>query len=248
LGYFLLESNLKRVIEHIGAELGAKRMEAGLSIKDVAEKLHIQHNYLDAIERLDKDALPTLGYALGFVRTYARFLGLNEKSAIERFKVDIEAPIYLSAPVEPSFIPKSSFHMPKGSFAIGVVLSCAFVVVSWYGMKADAISAVPASATIQPTESWDFAPVEPTHDNANTISLKAVGPSWVQVKDGLGNILISRIMLKGEIFETERKNLPVLSLRDAGAIELYLGGERIGAIGQKGAPGENIPLAEVSRY
>jgi len=57
----VLESNLKRVIEHIGAELGDKRMDAGLSLKDVAEKLHIQQTYLDAIERLDKDALPTLG-------------------------------------------------------------------------------------------------------------------------------------------------------------------------------------------
>ena len=244
----MLESNLKRVIEHIGAELGATRMEYGLSLKDVAEKLHIQHAYLDAIERLDKDALPTLGYALGYVRTYARFLGLNEKKAIERFKVDIEAPRYLSAPAEPNFIPKNSVRLPKGSFAIGAVLSCAFVVVSWYGMKADAISAVPIAAAIQPTKNWDFAPIQPTQNNENMISLKAIGPSWVQVKDSLGNVLISRIMVKGEIFETERKNLPVLSLRDAGAVELYLGGKLIGAIGQRGESASNILLSEVSKY
>lgn len=244
----MLESNLKRVIEHIGAELGAKRMEYGLSLKDVAEKLHIQQSYLDAIERLDKESLPTLGYALGFVRTYARFLGLNERNAIERFKIDIEAPRYLSAQAEPHFIPKSSIRLPKGSFAIGAVLSCAFVVVSWYGMKADAISAVTAAATVQPTENWDFAPAQPTQNDENMISLMAVGPSWVQVKDSLGNVLISRIMVKGEIFETERKNLPVLSLRDAGAIELYLGGKLIGAIGQRGESAKNIPLAEVTRY
>jgi len=248
LGSLVLESNLKRVIEHIGAELGAARMDAGLSIKNVAEVLHIQSNYLDAIERLDKDALPTLGYALGYVRTYARFLGLNERKAIERFKVDIEAPRYLSASEEPHFIPKNTIRLPKGSFAIGALLSCIFVVVSWYGMKADAISATPITSAIQPPENWDFAPAQPTKNNANMISLKAVGPSWVQVTDGRGNVLISRIMLKGEIFETERKNLPILSLRDAGAIELYLGGKRIGAIGQRGAPGKNIALVEVAGY
>ncbi len=244
----MLQSNLKRVVEHIGSELGAARMDAGYSIKEVAEKLHIQSNYLDAIERLDKDALPTLGYALGFVRTYARFLGLNEKNTIERFKVDIEAPIYLSAQAEPNFVPKSSFHLPKGSFAIGAVLCCTFVVVSWYGMKADAVSAIPVAAAVQPTEVWESAPVQPTQNNENMISLKAIGPSWVQVKDNLGNVLISRIMVKGEVFETERKNLPVLSLRDAGAVELYLGGKLIGAIGQRGEPAKNIPLSEVSRY
>jgi len=244
----VLESNLKRVIEHIGAELGARRMEYGLSLKDVSEKLHIQYSYLDAIERLDKDGLPTLGYALGYVRTYARFLGMNERQAIERFKVDIEAPRYLSAQAEPHFVPKNSFHLPKGSFAIGAVLCCAFAVVSWYGMKADALSTVTAAAAVQLTENLDLPPAQPNQSNENMISLKAIGPSWVQVKDSLGNVLISRIMVKGEIFETERKNLPVLSLRDAGAIELYLGGQLIGAIGQRGAPAKNIPLAEVAQY
>lgn len=241
----MLESNLERNLAHIGAELGAKRMEAGLTLKEMAAQIRIQYAYLDAIERLDKDALPTLGYALGYVRTYARFLGMDEKTAMDRFKVEIEAPRYLSAQAQPHHVPKRSIRLPKGSVAIGAVLSCAFVVVSWYGMKSDAVSAVPVTAPVEQAENWGFEPVEPVKNNADMISLKAIGPSWVEVKDVDGAVLISRIMVPGEIFETERKNAPSLSLRDAGAIELYLGGERIGPIGQRGETAKNIPLAEV---
>ncbi|MCF6274899.1 MAG: helix-turn-helix domain-containing protein, partial [Robiginitomaculum sp.] len=66
----MLESNLERELAHIGAELGAKRMAAGLTLKEMAAQIRIQYAYLDAIEGLDKEALPTLGYALGYVRTY----------------------------------------------------------------------------------------------------------------------------------------------------------------------------------
>jgi len=251
----VLESNLEREIAHIGAELGAKRMQAGLSLKEMAAQIRIQYAYLDAIERLDKEALPTLGYALGYVRTYARFVGMDEKAAMERFKKDIEAPRYLSAKEEPHFVPKRSIRLPKGSVAIGVVLSCVFVVVSWYGMKSDAVAvakltvseAVATTEQVEQSQNWGFDPVEPTKSNADIISLKAVGPSWVEVKDAGGEVLISRIMVPGEIFETDRKNAPLLSLRDAGAIELYIGGERIGLVGQRGEAAKNIPLAEVTQ-
>jgi len=243
-------SNVDLEATHIGATFVAARVAAGLSVKNVADTLHIQYRYLDAIERLDKDALPSLGYALGYVRTYARFLGLKEQDAIVRFKTDIEAPQNMGIAGDPHFVPKRSIRLPRGSMAIGAVLSCALVIVTWYGMKSDAQSAVTAPVIkieTGQTENWGFAPVQPSKVDADMIALKAIGPSWVQVVDGSGLVLISRIMVPGEIFETSRKNLPTLSLRDAGAIELYLGGNRVGPIGQLGQSAKNISLAEAAQ-
>lgn len=249
----MLGSNFECESTHVGAELGAKRVAANLSLNDVGKQLHIQAAYLGAIERLDTSALPSIGYVLGYVRTYARFLGMDEKDAIARYKADIEVPHNMGIDGSPHFVPKRSIKLPKGSVAIGAVLSCVFVVVSWYGMKSDAVSAVPTTAPIPQaengaqTENWGFASAEPIQDVADMISLKAIGPSWVKVTDLDGTVLISRIMVPGEIFETYRKHAPLLSLRDAGAIELYLGGERIGPIGQRGEAAKDIPLAEVSK-
>lgn len=229
---------------HIGAALRAMRMEKKLELTDIASTLHIKSEYLDGIERLDDSVLPSLGYVLGYVRTYALHLGMDAKDAVARYKVEIECPHNMGMRDRPHYVPKRQIRVPKGSFAAGMVLSCMLVVVTWYGWKADANSA-PVTQEAAQARNWGFDVLEPTKGNPDLISLKAIGPSFVQVKDKDGVVLISRIMVPGEIFETSRKNNPTLSLRDAGAIELYIGGERVGLIGQKGASAKNIPLATV---
>ncbi|PHR92563.1 MAG: hypothetical protein COA69_06925 [Robiginitomaculum sp.] len=233
--------------QHIGAALQDARVQKGLSLTDVSKTLHIQTAYLEAIEHLDKEALPSLGYVLGFVRTYALHLGLDARDAVARYKIDIECPINMGMRDRPHYVPKRTIQIPKGSFAAGMILSCMVVVVSWYGWKSDANSAPTLTEPTQQTRNWGFDALQPTVGDADLIALKAIGPSWVQVTDKDGTVLISRIMVPGEIFETKRQNLPILSIRDAGAIELYIGGKRMGPIGQKGASGRNIPLTNVAQ-
>lgn len=232
---------------HIGAALRSARVQKDLSLTDVSENLHIQTSYLDAIERLDKEVLPSLGYVLGFVRTYALHLGLDARDAVARYKIDIECPINMGMRDRPHYVPKRAIQIPKGSFAAGMILSCMLVVVSWYGWKSDANSAPTVTELTEQTRNWGFDELQPTQGDADLIALKAIGPSWVQVTDRDGTVLISRIMVLGEIFETKRQNLPILSIRDAGAIELYIGGKRMGPIGQKGASGRNIPLVNAAQ-
>lgn len=231
---------------HIGAALKTARLEKGLDLSDVAGKLHINTEYLDGIERLDDTVLPSLGYVLGFVRTYALHLGMDAKEAVARYKTEIECPQNMGMRNRPHYVPKRSIRLPRGSFAAGMVLSCMMVVVTWYGWKTDANSTPVATPTVQ-TPNWGFEVSAPTQNDPDMISLKAIGPSYVQVRDKDGVVLISRIMVPGEIFETKRQNGPLLSLRDAGAIELYIGGELIGPIGQKGEDAKNIPLASATQ-
>ena len=63
-------------------------------------------------------------------------------------------------------------------------------------------------------------------------------------KDGL--VLLSRVMVPGEIFETNRERAPLVNVRDAGAIELYLGGAAQGPLGRKGESRKAVALAPVS--
>ena len=232
------------ISSHIGTSLQAVRVGKGQDLTNIAQKLHIQQKYLEAIERLDDKALPSLGYVLGYIRSYALHLGMDAQEAVTRYKSDIECPENLGIRDCPHYVPKRKIRVPKGSLAAGFVLSCMLGVVTWYGLKSDTYPAQFMSKPIQQISSLSGDSHSPSPSNPDSISLVAIGPSWVQIKDGNNDVLISRIMLPGEIFETNRQNLPLLSLRDAGAIELYRGGKRIGPIGQKGASGENIPLSE----
>lgn len=77
-----------------GAHLAAVRESQGLSLSEAASRTHIKEDHLAAIEAVDDAALPARPYALGFVKTYAEFLGLDPAAVVSRFKEDIgyEAP------------------------------------------------------------------------------------------------------------------------------------------------------------
>lgn len=241
-----LQNSCNSALPHIGSRLQAERVRRGMLLSAVAKKLNIQTNYLQAIEGLDKDALPSLGYVLGYLRSYALHLGMDAGDVIASYKADIECPKNLGIRNRPHHVPKRKIRIPKGSFAAGIVFSSMLVVVSWYGWKSDAHSAQPIIEPVEQVRNWSVAPTQAIQNNSDSITLVAVGPSWVQVRDASGALLISRIMLPGEVFETTNQSHPLLSLRDAGAIELYRAGKRIGPIGQKGASGENIPLVDTS--
>ena len=74
----------------IGQEFARERKQKGLSLAEVSKATKIKEEFLYAIEVGDFKALPSSAYAYGFVRNYAKFLGLPvEKSlAIYRREYD----------------------------------------------------------------------------------------------------------------------------------------------------------------
>lgn len=72
--------------ENAGAHLKAVREASGLSLMETASRTHIKEAHLEAIEALDVSGLPPRPYAVGFVKTYAEFLGLDGGQVVARFK------------------------------------------------------------------------------------------------------------------------------------------------------------------
>ena len=74
--------------EHVGARLAAMRESRGVDIREAAARTHIRESHLEAIEAVNAKSLPARPYALGFVRTYAEFLGADARAIVEQFKFD----------------------------------------------------------------------------------------------------------------------------------------------------------------
>lgn len=72
--------------ENAGAHMKAVRDASGLTIMEAAARTHIKEAHLEAIEALNADGLPPRPYAVGFVKTYAEFLGLDGAQVVARFK------------------------------------------------------------------------------------------------------------------------------------------------------------------
>ena len=70
----------------IGMALRDARVARNLTLAEVSALLRIRESHLEAIELEDFDQLPGNVYAIGFIRTYAQYLELNEGDLIVRFK------------------------------------------------------------------------------------------------------------------------------------------------------------------
>lgn len=74
--------------QSVGELLQTKRAEFGAELREAADYLNIRYAYLLAIEEGRVDDLPGAAYAMGFVRAYADYLGLDGPAIVERYKAE----------------------------------------------------------------------------------------------------------------------------------------------------------------
>ena len=72
--------------ETVGNILKRKRKELKLSLDDVSSYLKIKKFYLEAIENNEFNNLPGNTYVIGFIKSYASFLKLDQKMLVELYK------------------------------------------------------------------------------------------------------------------------------------------------------------------
>jgi cytoskeleton protein RodZ len=76
-------------LETVGQDLRAARQRRGDELATVSRALKIRKDHLEALEEDRIAALPGRAYAIGFVRSYADYLGLDSLQCVERFKREI---------------------------------------------------------------------------------------------------------------------------------------------------------------
>jgi transcriptional regulator with XRE-family HTH domain len=76
------------------------REHRGLSLAQVAAETKVRRLYLNALEEGDHSPLPSRPFAVGYVRAYARVLGLDGDEVVARFRTEFpEAHAPLHAPI-----------------------------------------------------------------------------------------------------------------------------------------------------
>ena len=76
--------------ESVGADLRAARLRRGEDVRSISQSLRIRRDQLEALEEGRYDALPARAYAVGFVRSYAEYLGLDSRHIVERYKAELD--------------------------------------------------------------------------------------------------------------------------------------------------------------
>lgn len=113
-----------------GALLRAARQHAGYSVRDVATQLRIKLSFIEAIEDGRYADLPGTPYAIGFVRSYAELMELDEGDLVARFKREV------GGRIEPQDLyfpePESEGRTPSLLLIVVALLIGALGYGGWY--------------------------------------------------------------------------------------------------------------------
>ncbi|MFQ6016938.1 MAG: RodZ domain-containing protein [Kiloniellaceae bacterium] len=116
--------------ESVSTILRYAREDYGQDLRTVAQILRIRYFYLEAIESGRFDELPGTTYAVGFLRSYADFLGLDGSEIVERFKEETEGVEKKPELIFPE--PVTEGKVPGGAIILISVLLLGLAYGGWF--------------------------------------------------------------------------------------------------------------------
>ena len=151
-------------LETVGQDLRAARLRRGDEIAQVSRALKIRKDHLEALEEDRLEDLPGKTYAIGFIRSYARHLGLDSNLYVERFKQDISGRAE-EASREPAPIhQEEGRRLPQGWRIIAGVVVVLLIYGGWHLLSSggENNTATPPAPVIMPPKPAPAPVVAPT--------------------------------------------------------------------------------------
>jgi cytoskeleton protein RodZ len=145
--------------EPAGALLMRAREAAGLSRSDVAHKLKFSQRQIEAVESGDYAALGGKTFVRGIVRTYAKFLGIDDGAVLTALASSELPPETGQVAADPKGIPFPTAASPVNLvlryavISIGVIATCILILYVWHGeelLSGPAMTLPPAKAASAP--------------------------------------------------------------------------------------------------
>jgi cytoskeletal protein RodZ len=198
----------------VGPMLRAAREAKGLTLEQVASETRIARRHLEHIESGELEALPGRTYAIGFARTYARTVGLDQEevASLAREEMDTAA---INARYEQqargTFEPGDPSRAPGGRllyfslFAILILLvGIFFAARALFAPAAEMPSLVEEQAREEAQAAVEQEAAQEqmaaVADPTGPVVFTAEGEAWVRFYDGEGTVLQEGTMAEGESF------------------------------------------------
>jgi transcriptional regulator with XRE-family HTH domain len=220
-----------------GRKLTEAREQLGLSIAEVAERIRVRREFLEALEEMNVKLLPGKAYALAFLRSYARELGLDERAIVDQFQAESalsreDATKQIRNPVS-----KPGKRRPwMAAFGL-LVLAVAFV--GWRAYEAqhpaqthDNSVVARRGAASQPTTS----PANASTADTRVVEIRALSQGWLEARGPDGTVFLSRTLQPGDVYRPDPSPGWTLHARDGGAFEVFINGQSAGLLGVAGMP------------
>jgi transcriptional regulator with XRE-family HTH domain len=241
-----------------GEELRREREIRGISLKEIADATKISKRFLEAIERNDHSTLPAPVFTRGFVREYARYVGLNAEEMVNRYnfaaaKDDrIEKPPHVEKyPTQPvrdiSPKPPAKRGIPPAyarvdrNVLFAVIIAIALGGVAYWAVQhrrerenPAEVPVTQATATIPPAAPIATPKPAPPDDSVLRLSVELLGNSWVTLEAD-GKTVVNAEMTRGEKRSFEANEaFRFRTIGNAAGVRLTLNGSVLPSLGEDG--------------
>ncbi|MDG5489106.1 helix-turn-helix domain-containing protein [Sphingomonas sp. BGYR3] len=227
----------------VGDRLRTAREAAGLDLAEIAARTRIPQRHLEAIEQSDFSALPSPTYAYGFVKAYARSVGLDEVGLARTLRSTLSGAPAREPTISMGEIEEPS-RLPSPAMTIGLIIGFLVLIIAaglYYGgamlrggdsaettSVADELGVKPAASVPIPAAAPAAAP--PATDGP--VVLTAKGEVWLRVYDAANQTLVLRTFQAGERFEVPANaNRPMINTGRPDLIDVTVGGRPVPALG-----------------
>ena len=120
--------------EHPGAALKAARERQGASIAAVATSAHLDESLVGALEEGRYDAFHAPAYIYGYIRAYARFVGVDADPLVRRLDPsweDSSPPVEMPRPLKPPLADRAQRYLGALFGGLVAIVLIAAAVVLW---------------------------------------------------------------------------------------------------------------------
>lgn len=235
----------------------------------IADELCIRPHLLEALEKDDFGSFPSSCYAIGFIKNYSNYLGLDTKEIIARYEQEYAGSSQCVVLTFPEVEKRKG--MPYTKLA-GVATLCVAIFVgvwsSFDNLDAEEIAGFsskinsptiskvssvqkenkPVIKTVAPMASSvavkETKTAEPMATNVSDIRLKASEDVWVRISEQDGTVVVDKVLEKGQDLVAPKTSGLNLMTNNAAALSVTMGSKSVKSLGNEGQILDGVALEE----
>lgn len=244
----------------VGACLRALREARGGSLEEMAQATRVSSQQLDALESDRFAELPAPVFVKGFIRAYCHFLGEPDDEALRRYR-DV---LGEKAPPERGAV---AMRRAPARSSSPLVISLVLLIVFGFGLLAvnmgfrrgpkaappevaragrvqtpSAPEASPAPALAPPVAPAAGAAENPA---GQRLLVRAIEPTWIRIQTDDGRV-VEELLPLGATREWTAERRFLLTVGNAGGIEIELNGRPMPRLGERGAVIRQLELPQAA--
>jgi len=236
----------------VGAQLRAARETKGLTLEQVAAQTRIPQRHLQTIESGDYSKLPGRTYAVGFARTYAKTVGLDQDDVVAMIRAELDRQAGVEDARPAPFEPGDPARVPSrglGWFAIFALIL--FIAGGFFFFREMFAPAGELPSLVEQEQAEQAARAQPATGarpeaapTGGAVVFTALdGPVWVKFYDASGAQLMQAEMARGDTYTVPADaNGPLLWTGRPEALAITVGGRSIPKLAEVQTTMRDVPV------